>query len=98
MTKRSENLTTMTNSNTIPLTTENMKPDFIMFPIMETKCVHCHKDITIKDALCYALGPPFYGLIHKDCAPFYHYHLRQWPHSQNYDYYMMKGSTVRMTL
>lgn len=58
--------------------------------VMTPVCIHCHRKISGKDGLFYCVGDPYYGVIHKECAPFYQY-LGLWPHSQHYLYYLTKS-------
>ena len=63
-----------------------------LVPVMSPVCVSCRRKISGKDGMFFYLPEPYYGVIHKECAPFYHY-LGVWPHSQSYFYYA--GKTLR---
>jgi hypothetical protein len=60
------------------------------FPIMESMCVQCNKPIIPEDGLFYALTHPYYGCLHRWCAPYYQY-PKKWPHTQPWVYYESKS-------
>jgi len=74
--------------NVVTVGSENTKAQlqFVMTPI----CIHCRNKIVSQDGMFYYVGYPYYGLIHKECAPYYAY-VGMWPHSQNYQFYVMRS-------
>ena len=59
------------------------------YPIMSNTCLHCQRSVTTDDGLFYALAHPYYGLLHRWCAPYYSY-KKNWPHPQPWVYYENK--------
>ena len=62
------------------------KPSTIIHMVMTPLCVKCGRHISPSDGMFYYLESPYYGVIHKECAPYYDYPGR-WPHSQYAQYY-----------
>lgn len=48
-----------------------------------TKCLHCNRQI---EGAGYSVGDPICGLLHLQCAPYYHF-TPVWPHPFHKDYY-----------
>jgi len=59
--------------------------------VMTPVCIHCRRKICGKDGMFFSVGDPYYGVIHKECAPFCQY-LGVWPHSQCYHFYLTKSN------
>ena len=59
-------------------------------PVMTPVCISCRRKISGKDRMFLYVPEPYYGVIHKECAPFNHY-LGVWPHSQSFFYYAGKS-------
>ena len=57
-----------------------------LVPIMETRCVHCSREIQLSDGIFYVMGSPYHACIHRNCAPFFQYR-NVWPHTEAWDYY-----------
>lgn len=62
-----------------------------LIPIMESNCVYCRRDVRREDGLFYALSKPYYGILHRWCAPYFSWN-GQWPHSNPVVYYNTVGS------
>ncbi len=56
-------------------------------PCMIAKCLHCQRKISYKDGLFFYLEAPWFGALHRDCAPFWSF-PNQWPHPQPVLWYM----------
>ena len=46
---------------------------------MSTRCIACGVYLQ-PDSAFVAVGGPYYGVLHRDCAPHYHYPKMGWPH------------------
>jgi hypothetical protein len=47
---------------------------------MNSQCVHCKKTITPEEGAFFCLGEPYYGVVHRKCAPFFQFN-GLWPHA-----------------
>lgn len=66
------------------------------FPVMTPLCLLCHKKIKTSDGMFYALVKPYYGVLHRHCAPFFSWN-GEWPHAQPYVYYNNTGQNQQQT-
>lgn len=62
-----------------------------VFQAMSPLCMLCKKQITPEDGLFFYVAQPYYGVLHKECAPFFSWN-DLWPHEQPYVYYLSKHS------
>jgi len=58
--------------------------------VMSPLCVNCRRKISGKDGMFFYLPDPYFGLIHKECAPFFSY-SGLWPHSCHFHFYATKS-------
>lgn len=58
--------------------------------IMRPTCIHCGNNIRNEDGIFYALPSPYFGLIHRQCAPF-HLFDGEWPHQETWAHYQARG-------
>lgn len=56
---------------------------------MDMVCVKCRAPVTPDNGLFYCLGSPYHAVLHRWCAPYFHYG-GDWPHEQPYEYYLSK--------
>lgn len=64
-------------------------PSASIYPAMSPNCMRCKRQITRDDGLFYYVSQPYYGVLHKECAPFFCWN-DMWPHEQPYVYYLSK--------
>lgn len=50
----------------------------VVVRVVSSRCLHCNNHI-VGDIQHFALGPPYCGVLHLACAPFYAYPA-VWPH------------------
>lgn len=53
--------------------------------ILTHQCKNC-KEFFAYNELLYAVGHPYYILLHKKCLPFFNY-SEGWPHDKSKEYY-----------
>ncbi len=58
---------------------------------METKCIQCKKPVNVDDKIFTVLGTPYFGCLHKWCAPYFNYN-GEWPHELPIAFYQQKKS------
>lgn len=49
-------------------------------PSMTTTCIHCKVPITVDDGMFIVLASPYYGCLHRRCAPHFSFN-GNWPHA-----------------
>ena len=69
---------------------EKNKGEISIHQVMTPVCVGCRRKISGKDGMFLYLPDPYFAVIHKECAPFYHF-LGVWPHSQSFYHYAGKS-------
>ncbi len=52
--------------------------------VVGSRCLRCQSPIG--EEITLALGPPYHGLLHERCAPYFHY-SRQYPHQKPLESY-----------
>jgi len=60
------------------------------FYAMETMCMHCGNQITAADGAFVCAMQPYFGLLHRHCAPFFSWN-GEWAHNQPVAFYFEKG-------
>lgn len=61
--------------------------------VMSPLCMRCKRQIEAADGLFIYTGSPYYGVLHRDCAPFFAWNSL-WPHEQPYVYYLARRSRL----
>ena len=54
--------------------------------VMETRCIHCQREINIEDGMFMCLSSPYCGCLHMQCAPYFSFN-GSWPHANPATFY-----------
>jgi hypothetical protein len=85
MAETSNNSVARPMENVQRVTTPDIMKRYPITPVMTTLCIHCGKEV-LANNLFYAVGHPYYGVLHRECAPFYAF-PGHWPHKFPLAYY-----------